>query len=109
MATGDELNNVVNIITNINNFKTELAKLDLNPRARVYYDTIVFPLLDVLNTLSNASVNYASAASSLALLLKKSDIKDVKHLVEDINKQSEEVYKVLEDKIDVLIEISKNT
>jgi len=108
MATGDELNNVVNIITNINSFRTELAKLDLNPRARVYYDQIVFPLLDTFNTLSNASANYASAANSLSLVLKQSDIKDVKHLVEDINKQSEEVFKVLEDKIDVLIEISKN-
>jgi len=109
MANSDELDKVVSVVTNINNFKTELAKLDLNPRARVYYDEIVFPLLDVLNTLSNASANYASAASNLALVLKKSKIKDVKELVEDINKKSEDVYEVLEEKIDVLIEISKNT
>lgn len=109
MATGDELNNVVSILKNINDFKTELAKLDLNPRARVYYDQVVFPLLDTFNTLSNASANYATGANNLALVLKKNKIKDVKKLVEDINKKSEDVFEVLEDKIDVLIEISKNT
>jgi len=109
MASGDEFQNITGIVKNINNLKEQIAQLDLNPRLRVYYDDEVSPLLGVLNDFENEAANFAEAAKDIALILKKSDIKDEKDLVLDVINQGIDVYKELEEKIDVLIEIGKNT
>ena len=109
MASGDEFQNITGIVRNINNLKEQIAELDLNPRLRVYYDDEVSPLLGALNDFENEAANFAEAAKDIALILKKSDIKVEKDLVLDVINQGIDVYKELEEKIDALIEIGKNT
>jgi len=109
MAIDDELTKITGVMKNINLFKEGIANLDLNPRLRVYYDFEVFPLLGTLNDFENEAGNFGSGVNNIALILKKSQIEDQKDLVVDVINQSIDVYKELEGKIDVLIEIGKNT
>ena len=109
MAGGDEFKNITGIVKNINNLKDQIAELDLNPRLRVYYDYEVVPLLGTLNDFENEASNFGESAKDIALILKKSDIKDEKDLIVDIIDQSIDLFSELREKIDVLIDIGKNT
>jgi len=109
MAIDDELKKITGVMKNINLLKEGIADLDLNPRLRVYYDFEVFPLLGALNDFENEAANFGDASNNIALILKKSQLKDQKDLVVDVINQSIDIYKELEEKIDVLIDIGKNT
>jgi len=109
MATGDELKNITNILTNINDLREGIANLDINPRLRVYYDYEVAPLLETLDDIENEAGNVGEAAKDIALVLDKSNIEIVKDLYIDFVDQGKDTFKVLEKKIDVLIKIGKET
>lgn len=109
MASGDEFRNITGIVRNINNLKEQVANIDLNPRLRVYYDFEVFPLLNEFYKGENEAANFAISAKDLALILKRSNIEDEKDLVMDVVNQSIDLFKELEEKIEVMLEIGRNT
>ncbi|MDW8802015.1 hypothetical protein P8V03_12730 [Clostridium sp. A1-XYC3] len=110
-SISDSIDKASSTLQNINNIKEQLAKLDLNPRESLYFDNCINPLLTVLNQLSSTSVNLATSSYYLSTSIithgKESKLKDTIHLVYDINKECEDVYDVLEKRIDTLLELAK--
>ena len=94
---------------NINLLRFELDRLQLDFKARAYFENDVKPLIDTLYTLSNSSDNFSTAASNLASTNfgSSSKIKDAIDLVEDVNEISEDVIEVLKCKIDNMLKLAK--
>lgn len=109
MASGDEIKQITEVMRNINNFKEGIANLDINPRARQYYDIEVFPLNDAFYELENEAGNMGDSAKRLGLVLKKSSIEIEKDLYIGLVDEGKDLFKVLGKKIDVLLKISKET
>ncbi|KAJ52028.1 hypothetical protein BD780_004310 [Clostridium tetanomorphum] len=99
-------------IRSINLLREELIKLELNPKARLYFDNDVNPLLTTLLSLSATSLNLSTSSSLLSTSIivhsKDSKIKDTINLIYSINEQCEDIYKVLKRKVKILIDISCN-
>lgn len=95
----------------LNLIKEELAKLQLSPEAKVYFEFEVSPLLRTFEVLSYSIFNLSGSAERLSNinLSKTSEIKDIIELVYDVTDSDEDVFEVLKCKIDVLIKISKST
>lgn len=96
-------------LQNINNIKSELAKLDLDPRQLAYYENAIAPLLTTLLNLSTVSYDLASSTNTLAsspvVCAKHSKLKDTIRLVYDINDQCEDLYKCLKKRVDLLLDL----
>ena len=93
----------------INILRFEVDRLQLDFKARAYFENDVRPLIDTLYTLSVASTSYAIAASNMANTNfgHSSKIKDALDLVEGVNEISEDLIKVLRCKVDNMLKLSK--
>ncbi|WP_102400058.1 hypothetical protein [Haloimpatiens massiliensis] len=91
----------------LNQIREELVKLELNPKYRIFYDQNVSPLLLSLLSLSYASINFSHSASFLNTInnSKNSEIKDLLHLVYDIQGTSQHVLCELEKQLDILLKL----
>lgn len=78
--------------------------------SKLYYDSCVDPLLKVLQSLTLDSYNISYSANNLSNIYaaKNSKIKDAVHLVDKLNDECEDVFKVLEDNIDNLLKLYRN-
>lgn len=105
----DTIDKTSTTLQDINNIKSQLARLDLDPRQLAYYENSIAPLLTILHDISTASYNLASSSSILAtspiVCAKHSKLKDTIHLVYAINEECEDVYKCLKKRIDLLIDL----
>ncbi|WP_051931392.1 hypothetical protein [Clostridium sp. KNHs214] len=91
----------------LNQIREELVKLELDPKYRIFYDQNISPLLLSLLSLSYTSINFSTSASFLNTIntSKNSEIKDLLHLVYDIENLSEHVFCELEKQLDILIKL----
>ncbi|MBK5242715.1 hypothetical protein [Clostridium sp.] len=96
-------------VLNMNILRFELDRLQLDFRARAYFENDVKPLIDTLTALSYASYNFSSTASNIASTNfgRTSNIKDALDLAEDVDEISEDLVKVLKCKVDNLLKLSK--
>lgn len=97
------------LLQNINNIKEQLARLNLDPTQRLYFDNCVNPLLTTLYELTASSATLSSAVSILTtspiVHPKSSQLKDTIHLIYNMNEQCEDIYKILKKRIDTLLNI----
>lgn len=112
--TNDTTNNcdikaLADKVVNINILRLELDRLQLDFKAKAYFDNDVKPLIDTLYTLSYASSNYSTAAGNFATTNfgHSSKIKEALDLAEEVNEISEELIEVLRCKIDNMLKLSK--
>lgn len=107
----DNISSAANLLENLNTIKEDIIKLPLNPAEKDYMDVYVFPLLNVLLDLSTTSLNLSSTTSKLAVSYvttpKISRLKDTEHLVYDINDKCEDVYKILKQRINLIIKCNE--
>lgn len=77
--------------------------------SKEYYDNCVDPLLKLLQSLTLDSYNIAFSANNLSNIYaaKNSDIKDAVHLADKLIDKCDDVFDVLEDKIDELLRLYK--
>jgi hypothetical protein len=96
-------------VLNMNILRFELDRLQLDFRARAYFENDVRPLIDTLTVLSFASSNFSATATSLAGVNfgRTSNIKDALDLAEDVDGISDDLIKVLKCKIDNMVKLSK--
>ena len=96
------------ILKNVNTIKDELCKLPLDPCELEYITIRIYPLMNILNQLSNASSNLADSVNVLTaspiVHAKRSDIKDTIHLIYNINEECEDVFKELKHRINRVLE-----
>lgn len=106
----DSLAKITLKLQTINTLREELIKLELNPEGRLYFNNDIAPLLTVLYQLASTSVDLSTSvnilSSSYLVKPNKSKLKDTFKLVYDINEQCDDVYRLLAEKIEVLINIS---
>lgn len=109
-STTDTIDKTSTTLQDINNIKSQLARLDLDPRQLAYYENAIAPLLTTLLSLSTISYDLASSTNTLAsspiVCAKHSKLKDTIHLVYDINEDCEDIYKCLRKRIDLLIDLT---
>lgn len=112
--TGGAVNNcdiksLADKVTDINRLRFELDRLQLDFKARVYFENDIRPLIDTLYIISYASVNYSTAANNIASTNfgHSSKIKDALDLAEEANKISEDLIEVIRCKIDKMLKLSK--
>lgn len=103
------INALADKVLNMNILRFELDRLQLDFRARAYFENDVKPLIDTLTVLSFASDNFSSTASNIASTNfgRTSNIKDALDLAEDVDEISEDLIKVLKYKIDNMLKLSK--
>lgn len=106
----DNLDNLLDRVTKINALREQLARLQLSPEEKVYYETEVVPIITLFQFLSSSSYNFAYSAYNISNTSsgKNSRAKDALHLVYDINDIAEDVFKVLRHKIKNLLNISES-
>lgn len=106
------INNTDALLTAINSLKTELCRLNLNFCEREYIDNCVNPILVTLLLLSltsyELSISVYILTSSPIVPAKKSKLKDTIDLIYNINKEFEELYKVLKKRLKPLIQDNSN-
>lgn len=97
------------LLQNINNIREQLARLNIDPSQRIYYENCVVPLLTTLYELSASSATLATSVNFLAtspvVHPKTSQLRDTTHLVYHINEKCEDVYKVLKKRIDIMLDM----
>jgi hypothetical protein len=103
------INALANKVLSMNILRFELDRLQLDFRAKAYFENDVKPLIDTLTVLSFASDNFSSTASNIASTNfgRTSNIKDALDLAEDVDEISEDLIKVLKCKVDNLLKLSK--
>lgn len=110
-SVSDCIDKTATILQNINTINDQVARLNLNPTERAYLENSITPMLAILNLLSTTSYNLATSVSSLAtspiVCGKRHELKDTIDLVYDINSQCEDVFELLEKRIDFLLKIAK--
>jgi hypothetical protein len=96
-------------VLNINILRVELDKLQLDFKARLYFENDVRPLIDTLTVLSFASNNFSNTARNLSSINfgRTSNIKKSLDLTDSIDDIAEDLVKVLKCKIDNLLKLSK--
>lgn len=105
----DTLASIREKFVDINIIREELTKLKLDPDKKTFFEYNIEPLLKIFDSLSLASQNYGIAISSINVvnLSKSSEIKQILQLLYDITDKSEDVFKVLEKEIDIILDIYK--
>lgn len=97
------------LLQNINNIREQLARLNIDPAQRIYYENCVAPLLTTLYELSASSATLATSVNFLAVSpvvhAKNSQLKDTTHLIYHINEKCEDIYKVLKKRIDIMLDM----
>lgn len=106
------INNTDAMLTAINSIKKELCRLSLNLCEREYFENCVNPILITLFLLSFISYELSGSvlilSSSPIVPPKKSKLKDTIHLIYNINKECEELYRVLKKRLKPLIQNNTN-
>ena len=104
-----DIKSLADKVVNINILRFELDRLQLDFKARAYFENDIRPLIDTLYTLSYASINYSTTAKNLASINfgHSSKIKDALDLAEEVNEISEDLIEVLRCKIDNMLKFSK--
>lgn len=104
-----DVNSLADKVANINILRFELDRLQLDFKARAYFENDVRPLIDTLYTLSYASINYSATANNFASTNfgHSSKIKDALDLAEEVNMISEDLVEVLKCKVHKMIKFSK--
>lgn len=97
------------LLQNINNIREQLAKLNIDPTQRIYYENCIVPLLTTLYELTASSATLATSVNFLAISPvvhpKTSQLRDTTHLVYNINEKCEDIYKVLKKRIDIMLDM----
>ena len=95
-------------VTNINILRFEVDRLQLDFKARAYFENDIKPLIDTLYTLGLASLDFSATAASLANTSfgRSSKIKNALDLVDGVDEISEDIIKVLRCKVDRLLKFS---
>lgn len=97
------------LLQNINNIREQLARLNIDPSQRIYYENCVVPLLTTLYELTASSATLATSVNFLAtspvVHPKTSQLRDTTHLIYHINEKCEDVYKVLKKRIDIMLDM----
>ena len=113
-ATGDTSNNcdvksLADKVVNVNILRFELDRLQLDFKARAYFENDVRPLIDTLYALGLASFDFSTTASNMSNTNfgRSSEIKNALGLAEDVNEISEDLIKVLRCKVDNMLRLSK--
>lgn len=85
-------------LSQINEIRVQLARLDTNLAGTVYYDNEVFPVLNILFLLATSAGEYSLIARNLSQIsfAKTSKIKDILDLTYDLDKLAEIVFDVVE-------------
>ena len=96
-------------VVNINILRFELDRLQLDFKARAYFENDIRPLIDTLYTLSYASMNYSTTAKNYAGINfgHSSKIKDALDLSEEANVISEDLIEVLRCKVHNMLKFSR--
>ena len=96
-------------VTDINRLRYELDRLQLDFKARAYFENDIRPLIDSLYTLSYASINYSTTASNMTNTNfgHGSKIKNALDLAEEVNEISEGLVDVLRYKIENMLKLSR--
>ena len=106
------INNTDAMLTAINSIKTELCRLPLNFCEREYFENCVSPILITLFLLSFTSYELSGSvailSSSPIVPPKKSKLKDTIHLIYEMNKESEELFELLKNRVKPLIRDGAN-
>jgi hypothetical protein len=103
------INALADKVLNMNILRFELDRLQLDFKARAYFENDVRPLIDTLTVLSFASSNFSVTASNIASTNfgHTSNIKQALDLTDSIDDISGDLIKVLKCKIDNLLKLSK--
>ena len=93
----------------LNILRFELDRLQLEFKARAYFENDIKPLTDTLYALSHASIHFSTTASNFASTNfgHSSKIKDALDLAEEVNEISEDLIEVLRCKMNNLLKFSK--
>lgn len=109
-TTTSNLDKIIKIDTTlktINSIKDELCKLPLDPCEKEFILNDITPILAVLTALSSVSANLATSVAILTtnpiVTRKKHKIKETIHTIYDINDQCDDLYEIIEKRVDLLI------
>lgn len=101
------INNTTAMLTAIISIKTELCRLPLSFCEKEYVNNYIIPLVTVLFFLSLTSIELSIPVYILTFLPivppKKSKLKDTIHLIYNINEECEEIYKILKNRLKILV------
>ncbi|WMJ81209.1 hypothetical protein RBU49_02855 [Clostridium sp. MB40-C1] len=105
----DELTCLTKKLVEINTIREEITKLRLDPAKRTFFTNDIEPLLRTLDTLSLSTERFALAIYNIYgnNFTKFSEMKDMLNLVYSLSDKSEEVLKVLNKEIDIMLNIYK--
>lgn len=105
----DTLASIREKLVDINIIREEFTKLKLDPDKKTFFEYNIEPLLRIFDSLSLSSQNYGLAISNINVvnLSESSEIKQILQLLYDITDKSEDVFKVLEKEIDIILDIYK--
>lgn len=102
----DELQSIVNTLTQINNLKEQLCLLPLNFCQKDYFINEIFPMLDLMNrlagTASNISFSTGVLQSTPIVPCDKSKIKEFIYAMYSMNDLTCRLYKIIKKKIEQL-------
>lgn len=97
------------LLQNINNIREQLARLNIDPSQRIYYENCVAPLLTTLYELTASSATLATSVNFLAtspvVHPKTSQLRDTTHLIYHINEKCEDVFTVLKKRVDIMLDM----
>jgi hypothetical protein len=99
----DIFKNIVENITGINDLKTQLCLLPLNPYEQEYININITPLLTVASDISNISVNLANSVDVLTtspiVPRKKTKLKDSINEIYNMNEETIRLYKIIKKRL----------
>lgn len=106
-TVSEDIVGAANTLKSINTIKEELCKLPLDLCERQYFDNRVVPLLTTINFLSSTSDSLAVSVNTLTsspiVPRKKGKIKDTINLIYSMNSKCKDIYKELENRIDIML------
>ncbi|MDP4178590.1 MAG: hypothetical protein Q8900_09655 [Bacillota bacterium] len=101
------LSEPLSAINNINSLKSGLCELPLDPCEQKFISNNITPLLSTLETLARTSYDLSYSVNILTnspiVKPKRHELKDTIHTIYDINDQCEDIYEVIEKRINIAI------
>lgn len=102
----DKITKIDTTLRIINSIKGEVCKLPLDPCEKEFILNDITPILAVLTALSSVSANLATSVAILTtnpiVSRKKHKIKETIHTIYDINDQCDDLYEIIEKRVDLL-------
>ncbi|MCY6958597.1 Sec1 family protein [Clostridium brassicae] len=105
----DELTCLSKKLIEINTIREEITKLRLDPAKKTFFTNDIEPLLRTLEVLSLSTERFALAVFNIYSnnFTKFSEVKDLLNLIYNLSDTSEDVLKVLNKEIDMMLNIYK--